>query len=80
MALKDWKKVRDESKSKDGSIIFMKGNKQLVVESVIVNMAGVRKWQVELMKGNNGFFGLHDKNFENKAQALKFAKAYMRTH
>ncbi len=70
MALKDWKKV---SKDERGTQVFHKGNKRVSVYRITnLSIYGVLTYSV----GETG----SNKSFKTKAQALKFARSYMRTH
>ena len=83
MATKDWKKwsVKENvsrpisrKKGKTGGIV-----RTLYVE--YIHLSGQLLWRFEVHNCNkNGCPNIISKSFESKAQAIKYAKAYMRKH
>ena len=65
MALKDWKKI----KTRDNKKLYKKGRIEIEVQLTRVIGMGYR-----FCINNNCQY------FKTKSQALRFAKAYMRTH
>lgn len=77
MAQKDWKKTRDNSFGKT----WEKENKSRKVVVVLSNLkSGSKLGIVESdLQGDNSNI-IHEKFYDTKSQALRFAKQYMRTH
>ena len=68
MALKDWKKGKDDSWAR--------------IDGVSVNVLSIMKQAIWQVRVTNNFSILYTvfKAFKTKSQALKFAKAYKRKH
>jgi len=81
MALKDWKKSEKyvsftewENQSKEGKISVSNKEGSFLMKRKEKTGFLVSAWT------NNGISNNKRKRFKTKAQALKFAKAYMRKH
>jgi len=74
MATKDWHEVRTTYKA-DISKKWVNDMQQMIF--IFIRLGG--RYSVEMFE-NGAFYPNETKIFTNKAMALKFAKAYMRTH
>ena len=88
MALKDWKKIRDEKVYGDEpEKIFFKKNKSVYLWDLYFNkrIAPSKRYAITVQKYDpSKSYGLGTrlivKYFRTKTQALKFAKDYMKKH
>jgi hypothetical protein len=78
MTLKDWRKFKNGERAKFGYSFIKKGtDKKYGFSSSVQVMKTYKGWNTEINGLDRPYIS---KKFQQKSQALKFAKNYMRRH